>query len=293
MCAWLRIAVATVMVLGVASCSSSTQSSPTAASDSSAAPTTPTTPPAVTPTTRAAPSTSVTESDGGVTQMTARVVESVPHDAGAFTQGLVFDDTGVLYESTGLQGQSSVREVDPETGLVVRARSVDAAYFGEGLALVDDRLIQLTWQDGVAFVYDTATFEQIGSFEYDGEGWGLCYDGERLVMSDGTDVLEFRDPDTFAVEGSVRVTMDGDVLELLNELECVDDRVYANLWRSDLVAVIDPSTGVVETLIDASTLERPANADVLNGIAVDPDGGLWLTGKLWDAMYRVELVPET
>lgn len=239
----------------------------------------------------APPTAPTLETPGGVQSVTVTVIDSVPHDVLSYTQGLVFDSDGRLFESTGLEGRSSLRELDPDTGSVARAAVLDPFLFGEGLALVDDRLIQITWQDGVALVYDAETFEREATFEYEGEGWGLCYDGARLVMSDGTDTLTFRDPETFEATGEVGVTMAGSPLTLLNELECVDDKVYANLYRSDLIAVIDPSTGAVESLIDAATLPRQEGADVLNGIAVDPAGNLWLTGKLWDTMYRVELVP--
>jgi glutamine cyclotransferase len=223
--------------------------------------------------------------------MTVNIVEAVPHDVLAYTQGLVFHPDGRLFESTGLEGRSSLRELDPDTGAVARIAALDPTVFGEGLAVVDDRLIQITWQDGVAFEYEAATFERTATFEYEGEGWGLCYDGTRLVMSDGTDTLTFRDPETFEATGELSVTMAGVALTLVNELECVGDAVYANLYRSDLIAVIDPSTGAVQALIDATPLPRHEGADVMNGIAVDPHGNLWLTGKLWDTMYRVELVP--
>jgi len=231
------------------------------------------------------------EALAGVTTLTLDIAETVPHDVLAFTQGLVFDDRGRLFESTGLEGRSTLRELDPATGEVVRTKALDDSSFGEGLALVGDRLIQITWQDETAFVYDIETFEQQATFGYEGDGWGLCYDGARLVMSDGTDTLTFRDPETFEVTGEIAVTMAGAELALLNELECVDGKVYANLYRSDLIAIIDPSNGVVETLIDAAKLPRQDGAEVMNGIAVDPEGDLWLTGKLWDSMYRVELVP--
>jgi glutaminyl-peptide cyclotransferase len=237
-------------------------------------------------------STTVAPATSGVETMKVEIVETVPHDAGAFTQGLQFDEEGRLFESTGLEGESTLREVDLETGYVKRSKALDNALFAEGLALVDDQLFQITFRDRTAFVYDQATFEQVATYEYEGEGWGLCYDGEQLIMSNGSNRLTFRDPATFEVTGGVDVTLDGNVLQELNELECIDGgKVYSNLFRSDLIALIDVATGAVETLIDASSLPRPGGADVLNGIAVDPDGGLWLTGKRWDAMYRVDLVP--
>jgi glutaminyl-peptide cyclotransferase len=225
-----------------------------------------------------------------VAAMTVEILETVPHDVGAFTEGLVFDERGRLFESTGLEGGSTLRELEPRTGDVLRQVPLAAEIFAEGLALVGDRLVQITWKNGDAFVYDRETFELVATFEYAGEGWGLCYDGTRLVMSDGTDTLTFRDPTTFEATGNVRVTMAGAKVELLNELECAAGKVYANIFRSDLIAIIDPSDGQVDALIDASALVRPKGADVLNGIAVDPNGDLWLTGKWWDSMYRVRPV---
>ena len=217
-----------------------------------------------------------------------------PHDPSAFTQGLVFAD-GRFYESTGLYGESTLREVIPESGEVIRSLPLEARYFGEGLALADDRLIQLTWRSGVAFVWDADTFELLDTFRYETEGWGLCFDGADLWMSDGSAVLVRRDPDTFAVRGRVEVTDRGEPLGLLNELECVGDHVYANVWQTDTIVRIDKETGRVAATIDASGLlgqeERAAlNAQaVLNGIAWDPETErFWLTGKLWPAVFEVE-----
>ena len=172
----------------------------------------------------------------------------------------------------------------------MRSTSLEPAIFGEGLALVDDRLYLLSYRNGKAFVLDRETFEELASFDYEGEGWGLCFDGTRLIMSNGSDTLTFRDPETFEVQGTVPVTMDGDPLELINELECVDGKVYANVADSDLVVLIDPETGEVESVIDASSLPRRI-ANSMNGIARDPDGNMWMTGKFWESMYRVEFVP--
>jgi glutaminyl-peptide cyclotransferase len=223
-----------------------------------------------------------------------RVVESRPHDPEAFTQGLVFHD-GHLYESTGLRGQSTLRRVNVETGEVERQVELDEQYFAEGLAVVDDRLIQLTWRAGVALVYDIDTLEKIDEHEYTGEGWGLCYDGERLVMTSGNDRLQFRDPQTFEKLGEVRVARAGRPLRRLNELECVDGVVYANVWMDDHIARIDPETGRVTAWIDASDLlprdARHGGEDVLNGIAYLPDSGHFLlTGKNWSRIFEVELV---
>jgi glutamine cyclotransferase len=220
-----------------------------------------------------------------------------PHDPEAFTQGLVFAD-GRFYESTGLYGESSLREVIPESGEVLRSLPLDARYFGEGLALADDRLIQLTWRSGVAFVWDADTFEQLDTFRYETEGWGLCFDGEELWMSDGSATLVRRDPDTFAIRGRVDVTNRGEPVALLNELECVGEHVYANVWQTDTIVRIHKDSGRVAATIDAggllTTEERAAlNAQaVLNGIAWDPETErFWLTGKLWPALFEVEFAP--
>ena len=225
-----------------------------------------------------------------------QVLSVRPHDPGAFTQGLL-SNGGLLYESTGLVGQSSLREVDPGSGDVVRRLDVPPPIFAEGLALVGDRLIQITWQNGVAFVYDRATFDKIGEFQYTGEGWGLCFDSQRLVMSDGSNQLFFRDPQTFDLLGQVSVLRDGQPVVRLNELECVGDQVYANVWQTDEIVKIDRDSGRVTATIDASGLLSPQEQisrsadDVLNGIAYDPDSGTFLvTGKRWPRLYEVSFV---
>lgn len=244
--------------------------------------------------------------DPPVRRLRVRVVARHPHDPDAFTQGLLLHE-GELYESTGQYGESSLRRVELETGRVLAERALPAAWFGEGLARVPgedeeggggDRLIQLTWQEGVAPVWRLDDLERAGEHRYGGEGWGLCHDatvpGGRLVMSDGSARLAFRDPETFAETGAVDVTLEGRPVVLLNELECVGDRVLANVLGSDSLLEIDPATGRVTALIDASGLLTPAEraaTDVLNGIAHDPaDGSLLLTGKLWPWLFRVEVV---
>jgi glutaminyl-peptide cyclotransferase len=227
-------------------------------------------------------------------RLKVKVLSTFPHDPEAFTQGLVLDgDT--LYESTGLNGKSSLREVDPKTGKVKRKQDVAPEYFAEGLALVDGRLIQLTWKEEKAFVYNRADFKPAGEFRYDGEGWGLCWDGTRLVMSDGSDRLTFRDPKTFAVQSILNVSLAGKPATELNELECVDGVVYANVWQTDDILRIDPKDGRVTAVIDASGLLTPEErqkTDVLNGIAWNPKTKTFLiTGKLWPKMFEVELVP--
>jgi glutaminyl-peptide cyclotransferase len=219
-----------------------------------------------------------------------------PHDPDAFTQGLVLAPDGRLFESTGLVGRTTVRQLDPLTGEVLQSAAPEDPVFGEGLAMAGDRLIQLTWQEEQALVWDADTLQPIGSFDYEGEGWGLCYDGTRLVMSDGTSTLTFRDPDTFEPIGEKPVTLDGRPIDRLNELECVDGSVWANVWETDSIVRINPSTGEVTGVLDASSLITPHPAlfdrgAVLNGMAYDPDTGNWLlTGKLWPAMFEVSLV---
>lgn len=223
------------------------------------------------------------------------VTARYPHDDTAFTQGLVLAGDR-FYESTGLYGESSLREVIPESGEVIRLLPLDRRYFGEGLAHVDGRLIQLTWRSGVAFVYDADTFEQTGTFSYDTEGWGLCFDGADLYMSDGSATLARRDADTFEVMERIQVTSDGEPVALLNELECVGDHVYANVWQTNEIVRIDKRSGRVTATVDATGLltteERAAldAAAVLNGIAHDPETGrFYLTGKLWPFVFEVEL----
>lgn len=224
-------------------------------------------------------------------RLRAQVVGSYPHDPAAFTQGLVLHD-GKLFESTGLVGRSSLREVELATGRVLRKTDVAAPVFAEGLALVGGKLFQLTWQNGKVLTYDRATFQQTGELPYAGEGWGLCHDGRQLVMSDGSDKLTFRTPADFAVARSQPVTMNGKPVGNLNELECVDDVVYANIWMTDTIVRIDAKSGRVLASIDAANLLAPnerAGVDVLNGIAYDPaDRTFLITGKLWPKMFRVQ-----
>lgn len=220
------------------------------------------------------------------------VVAEFPHDPEAFTQGLLLHD-GWFYESTGLRGRSTVRRVEPTTGRVDTVVALPDSDFGEGLARVDERLIQLTWQENIAYVYDLSTLTEVARFEYGGEGWGLCFDGTRLVMSDGSSSLFFRDADSFEQLGVVTVTRDGAPVDRLNELECVDGLVFANVWQTDEIVRIDPETGQVLTRIDASGLlsaEEARLADVLNGIAHDPvSGNFFITGKLWPRLFEVRL----
>ena len=235
----------------------------------------------------------------GVQRWTVEIIESFPHDPEAFTQGLETSN-GAMYESTGLWGQSSLRIVDPATGQVITRTDLAEQYFGEGLTVVADHVIQLTWQSGTAFVYDRATLSPVAEHRYEGEGWGLCLMDEVLIMSNGSDQLTHRDPHSFEPLATVTVNAAayGGRLDYLNELECVEDLVIANVWQTDRLLVIDPATGRVTAEIDASPLVADAAAnssqgsiDVLNGVAIDESTStLWMTGKLWPRLYRVRIV---
>ncbi len=224
-----------------------------------------------------------------------RVVRSYPHDPAAFTQGLVFAD-GHLYESTGLRGHSSLRMVNLETGRPEQEISVPDQYFAEGLTAWGNTLIQLTWQEHVAFVYDRFSFRQIRTMSYPWEGWGLASDGRSLILSDGTSTLRFLDPETMKPRRSITVTDHGVRIDKLNELEYVKGEIYANVWYSDRVARIDPATGKVLAWIDLSGLlpsrEETSDQAVLNGIAYDPaHDRLYVTGKLWPRLFEIQVNP--
>jgi glutaminyl-peptide cyclotransferase len=231
--------------------------------------------------------------DAPVQKLRVEVIQRRPHDRGSFTEGLVIAG-GRLYEGSGLRGETTLREIDLRTGAVTRSIDVPDQYFGEGIAVVDDRVIQLTYQEHTALVYRLSDFKQIATFLYDTEGWGLCDDGARLVMSDGTNQLFFRNRSTFALLSQVSVTHNGVPRDQLNELECVDGQVYANVWQTDTIVRIDPTTGKVTAEIDASGLlsvEELRGTDVLNGIAYDPATKTFLlTGKYWPAMFEVRFV---
>jgi glutamine cyclotransferase len=222
------------------------------------------------------------------------VVGEHPHDREAFTQGLIYRD-GFLYESTGHYGRSTLRKVEIASGRVVQQRRVGDRYFAEGLAAWGSRLIQLTWQENVGFVYDLASFEPTGTFMYPGEGWGLTHDGRRLIMSDGTSQLRFLDPDTMRELGRVAVTDAAlGAVPYLNELEYVNGEVYANVWGSDRIAVVEPESGRVTAWIDLAGLLRPSvrtgAEDVLNGIAYDAaEDRLFVTGKFWSRLYEIRV----
>lgn len=218
----------------------------------------------------------------------------LPHDRSLFTEGLEIADN-TLYESTGRYGQSALRATSPDTGRLGGQVRLAPALFGEGITVVHDRIWQLTYQEGVALQYDRANLHQVATAHYSGEGWGLCYDGTRLVMSNGSSRLTFRDPTTFAATGGVDVTAGGEGVDNLNELECVGGQVYANVWQTQQIVRIDPATGKVTAVIDAAGLLAPserAGTDVLNGIAAIPGTDQFLlTGKYWPHLYRVRFVP--
>ncbi|MBT92466.1 MAG: hypothetical protein CMA61_01505 [Euryarchaeota archaeon] len=228
------------------------------------------------------------EGSSEVTEL--HVISSHSHDEGAFTQGLEMHE-GSLYESTGLYGSSSLREVDPSSGEVLRQTQLDQSLFGEGITIVEDTIVMLTWREEIALVFDIVTLEVIANHTYSGEGWGLCYDGNHLVMSNGTSNLTFRNPSDFSIEATLLVTDQGIEVDLLNELECVGQTVYANVWGNDSIIAINKTTGEVESTIDASVLaenESDGYNDVLNGIAYFPERDAFLiTGKNWTSMHLV------
>lgn len=227
-----------------------------------------------------------------------RIINSYPHDPNAFTQGLEYDD-GLLYEGTGGYGQSSLRRVDIQTGRVVDMVHLEDEFFAEGIAIWKDRIIQLTWRSFQGFVWDKENLTQTGSFSYRREGWGITSDATRLIMSDGSDALYFLDPSDYSLQGSIRVTADGEPVKGLNELEYINGMIYANLWPSTWIAIISPDTGEVTGRIDLSGIMDEGDipkrwVDVLNGIAYDPsEDRLFVTGKLWPSLFEIELVEDT
>jgi glutaminyl-peptide cyclotransferase len=224
------------------------------------------------------------------------VVATLPHEPDAFTQGLLLHED-YLYESTGLYGRSSLRKVNPKTGEVVQRLALDPAYFGEGLERVGNRLVQLTWKEGLALVYDLDTLSLVQAHQYGGEGWGLCFDGEALWMSDGSATLYRRDPVDFSLQARMTVMRADWPQDRLNDLACVGDYIYANVWKEHRIVRIDKRSGRVDADIDATPLlalsGRPADPEaVLNGIAHDPmRDEFYLTGKFWPSMFRVRFVP--
>jgi glutaminyl-peptide cyclotransferase len=226
-----------------------------------------------------------------------RVVHEYPHDPQAFTQGLIYLD-GALYESTGMYGESSLRKVKLETGVVLQVVAVPAQYFAEGLTEWKNNLIQLTWKTGIGFVYDRQTFARKSTFVYGGEGWGLTHDATRLIQSDGSSTLRFIDPETLRQIGSLPVTDGNQPVDQLNELEYIQGEIYANIWQTQRIAVISPKTGVVLRWIDLTGLlpaaEKTGHEDVLNGIAYDAaKDRIFITGKWWPKLFEIKVVPKT
>ncbi|MBB6147285.1 glutamine cyclotransferase [Silvibacterium bohemicum] len=223
-----------------------------------------------------------------------RIVHTYPHDPEAFTQGLIFIN-GQLYESTGLNGRSSLRMDDLETGKVLQRQDVPSQFFAEGLTNWGSTLVQLTWKAHIAFVYDRFSFRQLRTFPYEGEGWGLTQDGKNLILSDGSAELRFLNPETFAVVRRITVTDHGAPVKEINELEYIHGQIYANIWYSNKIARISPQTGKVLGWIDlsglvASVVPQDQNA-VLNGIAYDVQHDrLFVTGKLWPKLFEIKVV---
>ena len=232
--------------------------------------------------------------DDGLKVYSYRVVNEYPHDGDAYTQGLVFHD-GELYESTGLYGNSSLRRVELETGSVLQIHELDDKYFGEGITFYNDRIIQLTWKENLGFVYARQSFEPIDDFSYSTEGWGITHDGIKLIMSDGSSTLYFLDPVTFEKIGSIEVTSAAEPIRHLNELEYINGEIFANIYRTDRIARINPVTGNVIAWIDLTGILRfkdtTSQTAVLNGIAYDSDTDrLFVTGKKWQKLFEIELV---
>jgi len=224
---------------------------------------------------------------------TYTIVNVYPHDTSAFTQGLIFEN-GVLYESTGLYSHSTLRRVELETGEILQLHSLPDQFFGEGITIFDDKIIQLTWLSNRGFVYDKYSFDLLREFNYPTQGWGITHDGSRLIMSDGTATLYFLNPETLERIGQVEVHDTGPVA-MLNELEYIQGEVYANIWQEEKIAIINPHTGKVRAWIDLSgigDLENQSTIDVLNGIAYDAKADrLFVTGKMWSQLFEIKLIP--
>ncbi|MDT5155843.1 MAG: glutaminyl-peptide cyclotransferase [Acidobacteriota bacterium] len=221
------------------------------------------------------------------------VVNIFPHDPLAFTQGIIFQN-GVLIESTGLEGHSTLRRVELQTGRVIQSIDVPKFYFAEGMTLFAGKIYQLTWKGAKGFVYDPETFQKTGEFSYTGEGWGLTHDADSLILSDGSEQIRFIDPSTYKVKRTISVLDHGRPLQEINELEYVKGEIYANVWHQNRVARIDPQTGHINGWIDLSGLLRPGEVTdpdaVLNGIAYDEQGDrLFITGKLWPKLFEIRL----
>lgn len=225
------------------------------------------------------------------------ILSTYPHDPTCYTQGLVIND-GIFYESCGLYGQSSIRKVDPTTGVVQAETKLDATYFAEGLVLLEGKLYQLSWQENTGFIYDAASLELLRTFHYQTQGWGLTTDGSALILSDGTNMLYWLDPGTLQTVRQVNVSYQGHPVEYLNELETINGLIFANIYMTDSIVAINPEDGSVVSLIDLTGLRpeqnREVQGEVLNGIAYDAlNDKLYLTGKKWPNLYEIRLVPQS
>ena len=275
---WHRPSVAALAVALLAGCGKATTPPP--------AETAPPTP----------PSASAAAASVPVVDYTYQVVGVFPHDPGAFTQGLVYLK-GVLFETTGLNGRSSLRKVDLQTGRVLQQTDLPSQYFGEGMTILGDRIFQITWQNQKGFVYNLSTFAVEKEFAYTGEGWGLTTDGHALILSDGTHVIRFLDPVTFKVLRTISVFAHGQPLRMLNELEFIKGEIYANVWQTNTLVRIDPANGNLLGTVDLTGLLLPEDyrgrPDVLNGIAYDSaQDRLFVTGKLWPKLFEIQLKPK-
>lgn len=240
-----------------------------------------------------APAGNQNTTDSRAQQVSYEVVSSYPHDPTSFTQGLLWHD-GTLYEGTGLEDQSKLRRLEFPSGKVLKEISLASEYFGEGIALVDTRLIQLTWKSERGFVYDLDSFKKLQEFTYDTEGWGLTYDGRNLILSDGSSNLFYLDPQTFKPIRKLAVTMNGKPLDELNELEFIEGEIWANVWQTDFIVRIDPSTGRVTSFLNLKGILAPSDKtgreNVLNGIAYDAEKKrIFITGKLWPRIFEIRI----
>ena len=225
---------------------------------------------------------------------TYKVVNTYPHDRSAFTEGLVFED-GVLYEGTGLRGYSNLRRVKLETGEILQICELPPQFFGEGVTVYGNKIIQLTWQSHIGFIYDKYSFKLLQEFNYPDEGWGIAHDGKHLIMSDGTATLHFLDPETFEEISQIEVSANNTPVTRINELEYIQGEIYANIWQTERIARIDPLTGQVIGWIDLKGILSPEDdsetVDVLNGIAYDiKNSRLFVTGKFWPKLFEIELI---
>ena len=227
--------------------------------------------------------------------MAYQVINQFPHDSGAFTEGLAIHNN-VLYEATGIYGRSSIRKIDLESGRIEKIRYLSDEYFGEGLAIIDEKIIWITWQSNTGFVLDLNSFEVIDSFSYDHEGWGLAYDGSKLFMSDGSDIIHILEPDNFTETGTIHISDNGAPVEMINELEFIEGDLYANIWQTTFIAKIDPVSGNVTGWLDLTalleqfeTIRHPV--DVLNGIAYNNESKqIFITGKYWPKVFEIEIL---